>query len=164
MALRAERISAETIELEPLRADHADEMVDVLAADELYAFTGGQPPTLLELRLAYASRVIGPGPESGEAWLNWIVRERASGAAIGFVQATVRGDEASVAWVIGAGFQGRGFARAAAVAMADWLRGNGVPALRADIHPDHAASQAVARALGLSPTGERVDGEVRWRG
>jgi len=30
------------------------------------------------------------------------------------------------------------------------------------VHPDHAASQGVARAIGLGPTRTMVDGEVRW--
>ena len=34
----------------------------------------------------------------------------------------------------------------------------------AHIHPDHEASVAVARRIGMSPTGEVVDGEVRWEG
>ncbi|RII89234.1 GNAT family N-acetyltransferase, partial [Clavibacter michiganensis] len=41
-------------------------------------------------------------------------------------------------------------------------REDGVGVVRAHIHPDHAASEAVARRLGLAPTDERVDGEVRW--
>jgi hypothetical protein len=32
----------------------------------------------------------------------------------------------------------------------------------AHIHPGHLASQGVARAAGLSPTGDVYDGEVRW--
>ena len=35
-------------------------------------------------------------------------------------------------------------------------------AVIAHIHPAHLASQRVARAAGLSPTGEVHDGEVRW--
>ena len=32
----------------------------------------------------------------------------------------------------------------------------------AHIHPEHRASQRVARAVGLVPTTQVVDGEVRW--
>ncbi|MET4925960.1 GNAT family N-acetyltransferase, partial [Streptomyces sp. PSRA5] len=32
----------------------------------------------------------------------------------------------------------------------------------AHVHPDHAASEAVARAAGLEPTDEWHEGEVRW--
>ncbi|MGW4300488.1 GNAT family N-acetyltransferase [Streptomyces sp. NPDC004646] len=37
-----------------------------------------------------------------------------------------------------------------------------VSALVAYIHPGHAASAAVARALALAPSDAVVDGEVRW--
>ncbi len=36
--------------------------------------------------------------------------------------------------------------------------------LVADVHPEHTASQRVAQAIGLAPTDEVVDGEVRWAG
>uniref|UniRef100_UPI00374E0D59 GNAT family N-acetyltransferase n=1 Tax=Clavibacter michiganensis TaxID=28447 RepID=UPI00374E0D59 len=58
--------------------------------------------------------------------------------------------------------QGSGAAAECAAAMVAWLREDGVGIVRANIHPDHAASEAVARRLGLAPTDERVDGEVRW--
>lgn len=34
----------------------------------------------------------------------------------------------------------------------------------AHIHPEHAASHAVALRCGLRPADEVVDGEVRWTG
>jgi RimJ/RimL family protein N-acetyltransferase len=46
--------------------------------------------------------------------------------------------------------------------MADWLTAQGVRRLVAHVHPDHVASAAVARSLGLAATDELVDGEVRW--
>jgi RimJ/RimL family protein N-acetyltransferase len=150
------------VTLEPLRVEHAEEMVAVLADPSLYAFAGGAPPSLAQLRARYAAQVAGGG--EGERWLNWVVREVASGVAVGYVQATVRGPEASIAWVIRAGYQGRGFAGDAVLAMIELLRAEGVERLRADIHPDHAASAAVARRAGLSPTDEVVDGEIRWVG
>jgi hypothetical protein len=38
-----------------------------------------------------------------------------------------------------------------------------VAAFTANIHPDHAASQGVARSLGLRPSESVLDGEVCWR-
>jgi len=38
----------------------------------------------------------------------------------------------------------------------------GVTRIDAHVHPDHAASAAVARSIGLARTGEVVDGEERW--
>ena len=40
----------------------------------------------------------------------------------------------------------------------------GVEVVVAHVHPQHHASIAVARAIGLAPTGTIVDGEVRWQG
>ena len=39
----------------------------------------------------------------------------------------------------------------------------GVGPVYAHVHPDHRASAAVAAAVGLTPTDEIVDGEVRWQ-
>ncbi len=132
---------------------------------ELHAFTGGEPATVEELRIRYARQVVGHSPDRTQRWLNWVVRRRVDGRLIGFVQATVSDQDqlvAEVAWVIGTEFQGRGYAREAAALMVDWLQTSGVGAVVALIHPDHQASGAIARGLGLSPTAELVDGEIRW--
>ena len=68
------------------------------------------------------------------------------------------------AWVVFSPFQGRGYAREAAVVLVEWLLASGAAdAVVAHIHPEHAASEAVARAAGLERTDEWHDGERRWR-
>jgi RimJ/RimL family protein N-acetyltransferase len=155
--------------LEPLRVDHAAEMAPVLADRSLYTFTGGEPPTLDDLRERYARQATGRSPDGVESWLNWIVRRRSDGHAVGFVQAAISTEPpppapvtAVLAWVLGVRFQGQGYAREATAAVAGWLESVGVHRLVAYIHPDHHASMGVARALGLQSTAERVDGEVVW--
>ena len=88
---------------------------------------------------------------------------RLDGSAIGFVQATVVGELADLAWVVGHSWQGRGYGSEAARAMRDWLAAQGVGRFTAHIHPDHAASMAVAERLGLEAT-DRLDedGEMIW--
>jgi RimJ/RimL family protein N-acetyltransferase len=77
--------------------------------------------------------------------------------------AAAPGPLAEVAWIVGTPWQGRGFAREAAVALVAWLAEQGVADVVAHIHPGHAASAAVAAAAGLAPTGViRDDGEMRW--
>lgn len=71
---------------------------------------------------------------------------------------------AEVAWVVGTPWQGQGFAAEAARALVGWLRWQSVRTVIAHIHPDHHASAAVARAIGLEPTDDWQDGEVRWAG
>ena len=137
----------------------------VLGAPSLYGFTGGEPPSVEQLRDRYAAQVEGP-PDDDEAWRNWIVREGTDaddGAATGYVQATVTGDTADVAWVIGEAWQGRGYASEAAQAMVGWLGTHGVRTVTAHIHPEHDASAAVADRVGLKPTLTVEDGERLWR-
>jgi RimJ/RimL family protein N-acetyltransferase len=158
------RLETERLLLEPLAAWHAAEMAAVLDDPELHRHVGGSPATPAELQRRYARQERGASPDGRERWVNWIVRERSSGAAIGYVQATVddAAGSAEVAWVIGTRFQGRGYASEAAAAMVRRLGEEGVTTVRANIHPGHAASAGVARAVGLEPTTVVVDGEVRW--
>jgi RimJ/RimL family protein N-acetyltransferase len=161
-------IVTDRLELTGLAVADADEMVAVLADPALYAFIGGEPPTRGDLLARYGAQLRGSS-DARETWHNWIVRERSSGAATGFVQATILdpgdGSErtAEIAWVIGTPWQGRGYATDAARALVAWLEAGGVRSIVAHVHPDHAASAAVAERAGLSPTGQLVDGERVWR-
>ena len=150
--------------LEPLRVEHADEAAAAFDDVALHAFTGGAPASADELRARYARQVVGRSPDGSQVWLNWMARRADGSDLVGTVQATVAldGSEAEVAWVVATEHQGRGYAREAAIALATWLRGRGVRDLVAHVHPEHAASGAVARAIGLVPTATIVDGEVRW--
>ncbi len=140
-----------------------DELFALLDDPRLHAFTGDEPRTREELGRWLA--LVGPGrsPSGEEIWCNWIIRKREDGVAIGTAQATIVSDEGTLAWVIGSGWQGQGFAKEAAAAVAAWLRSRGIPRLRAHIHRDHIASNEVARSIGLIETNELVDGEAVWR-
>ncbi|RPK93632.1 MULTISPECIES: GNAT family N-acetyltransferase [Streptomyces] len=146
----------------PLDPAYAEEMAAVLADPALYVFTGGGPPDPAALRSRYERQCTG-SPDPGELWWNWVLRIRADGSLAGYVQATVRGPRAEIAWVVGTPWQGRGYASEAAKGLAAHLvAAGGVRELVAHVHPDHAASEAVAAAAGLRPTGEWEDGERRW--
>ncbi len=151
--------------LEPLRVDHAGELVDVLSDAGLYAFTGGSPPSREELERRYACQVAGPA-DPAQAWHNWVVRLGAEGPAVGFVQATLGPEDgvAELAWVVGSPWQGQGIARSAAALVLEHLLVCGdVTRVVAHIHPEHVASERVAASLGLARTPVLVDGEVEWR-
>ena len=165
----ASPLQTERLALEPLRVHHAEEMAPLLDDARLFAFTGGRPATLAKLRARYALQATGRSPDGVERWLNWIARRHQDGLAVGFVQASVSEDPpppapvtAVLAWVVGVRFQGCGYAREAAGAAVGWLAATGVQRFVAYIHPEHEASMAVARALGLTPTDGIVDGEVVW--
>jgi RimJ/RimL family protein N-acetyltransferase len=164
--LTAPALESQRLVLEPLEPGHADELVNVLDDSALHRFTGGEPCGIVELRARFERQARGESPDGREGWLNWVLRERATERPVGTVQATVPGRNggqvAELAWVIGTGAQGNGFAKEAAATVAEWLRAQGVVRLRAHIHPQHYASMAVARAAGLEPTPVIVDGEIRW--
>lgn len=158
------RLTVVTVSLERLGVDHAEEMWPLLADPSLYEFTGGAPPSRDALAERYRAQVAGSG-RAGERWHNWIVRRADTGEAVGFVQATVVGSTADIAWVVGVAHQGRGFAGSAVRAMVAELTASGVDRFSAHIHPEHRRSQGVAAAVGLSRSGEvDDDGEEIWSG
>jgi len=165
--IRARALSSQRLELAPLRVEDAAEMAAILDDIHLHTFIGGQPATPDELRRRYERQVVGHSPDGSEIWLNWVVRRQDDGQAVGTVQATLTEQAgrliADIAWVIGSSHQRRGYAREAAHTMAGWLREQQVDVVIAFVHPEHEASMAVARALGLAPTDVLVDGEVRWQ-
>lgn len=163
--------------LVPLAATDAPEMVHLLSSPELYRFTGGGPPTLEGLAQRYERQVAVPESHSessldsglgldstSEQWFNWIIRTIDDDVAAGFVQATVRGNEASMAWLVGVDHQRMGYATVATELMDSWLYSLGVEHFRAHIHPQNIASQMVAQNLCLEDTGELdEEGEHIWR-
>ena len=161
--LATPELSTERLVLSALKVAYATEMVEVLSASELYEFTGGTAPTESELRQRYRDQLAGPS-DPIEQWHNWIVRLGSDGPAMGYVQATVRGGHAEIAWVIGRPWQGRGYATEATRAMFAWLTSIGdVQEVTANIHPDHTGSRRVASSAGLEPSSKTVDGEQVWQ-
>lgn len=163
---RAEIILTERLILAPLRVDHAASMVRVLSHPSIYRFTGGEAPTHQQLSARYRRQTEGHSTDGTQGWLNWVVTLTATGESIGFVQATVhfvqKNAVADVAWVIAPPWQERGIASEATTAMVNWLRSQGITHLTAHIHPENAASIAVARRQELTQTADEVDGEVSW--
>lgn len=148
--------------LRPLRVEDAGPMTTVLAEPSLYEFTGGEPPSTPELERRYTVQTRGHSADHSEEWINRIVL--LDEEPIGYVQATITGSTAEIAWVIGRAWQGHGHATRAAMLLVHKLRDRGVTELIAHVHPDHEASRRIAGRLGLEPTGTVVDGELELRG
>ncbi|MER5468761.1 GNAT family N-acetyltransferase [Streptomyces sp. NPDC002935] len=150
------------LDLVPLRVEHAEEMAEVLSDPALHTFIGGEPSTPQSLRSRY-ERLVAGSPDPAVLWCNWVLRERTEGFLVGTVQATVSGEVAEIAWVVGTPWQGRGYAVEAARSLVRHvIRAFPVRTVVAHVHPAHHASAAVAAAAGLAPTGNVQDGEVRW--
>ena len=135
-AMTTDQISSARLRLVPLTVADAAEMVGVLSGDALYAYTGGAPPGLDELRARYAGQAAG-SPDGSEEWRNWILRRQPGGQAVGYVQATITGQgrRAEIAWVVGLDWQGRGYAAEAAQALVTWLDSRGTAVIQAHTPP-----------------------------
>lgn len=161
-------LAAPRLDLEPLRVEHAEEMSPLLDDPSLHVFIGDEPASLADLRERYRRQAAGGPSDGSQRWLNWVVRRREDARAVGTVQATVTSQDgvlvAEVAWVVATQYQGQGYAREAAGVAVAWLRRQGVSTFVAHVHPEHQASQGVARAVGLTATTTLVDGETRWQG
>ena len=164
---QASVLKSDRFSLEPLAAQHAVEMVTVLASPGLYRFTGGQPPAPDELRARYERQSRGESQDGSAGWLNWIIRPLSGGPATGYVQVTLtreKGDlVADIAWLVAEAGQGCGVATETAGAVVAWLPSIGTRRVQALIHPDHTASARVAQRLGLAQTPTLVDGERLWQ-
>ncbi|MDO5617249.1 GNAT family N-acetyltransferase [Kocuria sp.] len=153
-----------TVTLRPITIQDAEVMVGVLSDPTLYQFMGGEPPTVAELEQRYTIQTRGQSPDRSAEWINMAVVLDPGQKLIGYVQATVPhdGGPTEIAWVIGRPWQGQGHASRAAELLFQYLRQRGVCNLVAHVHPEHAASQAIASKLGMTPTEVLVDGETRW--
>jgi len=165
MGLHVEALHTARLTLTPLMAADSDAMVAVYADPAMYTYTGGTPPTGTELRDRYERLAQGWNHDHSEQWCNWIVRVSGRTEPIGAMQASIADDptSAAVAWEVAVRQQGNGFASEAATAVVEWLIARGVAAITATIHPEHAASAAIARNAGMTATDEIDDDEVVWK-
>jgi RimJ/RimL family protein N-acetyltransferase len=159
--MRDDEIQGARVVLLPLTGDDADDLAGLLDDRVIRGFLG--VAELAGLRRRFASWESRRTPHGGQQWLNWIVRARDDRRALGWVQATVEGRAASLAWALLPAERGRGAASDAMRTMSAWLRATlDVEELTAAIDPENTASERVARAAGFAPTDRFRRGERVW--
>src|SRR4051794_13586818 len=159
--MRDVHITGGDVVLEPLCGEHASELAPLLDDPRVAEMLG--VADVEGLRRRFARWETRRSPDGGETWLNWLVRRRADGRALGWTQATVRGATVSVAYALVPAARGHGAAAAAVRAMTAWLRSEiDAREITASIAGDNIASARVARAAGFMPTDRRAGGEVVW--
>jgi len=143
-------LHTERLRLDPLVTAHADAMYTLLKDPTLYRHMDGAPPPSAEhLRSIYGKLESRSSPDGSQGWFNWVV-STLDGPPVGYVQATVAGEQAWVAYVIGSAHQARGYAREATAAMIDHLAGvHGVRRFLAVAEAGNRPSLALLQALGF---------------
>jgi RimJ/RimL family protein N-acetyltransferase len=143
----------EALWIEPLEARHAAELFEALQDPRLYPFIPEKPPLTLErLQAGFRHFCGGPPAGSGEVWLNWVIRDRASGACIGTLQATrFASGELWVGYKIIPPWWGRGVGTSGLRWLVDelQLRFPGVPVL-ASVDTRNTASVRVLEKCGFA--------------
>jgi [ribosomal protein S5]-alanine N-acetyltransferase len=123
------------LRLEPQAERHAEGLFAPLSDARLYTHIPQEPPASLQAlreRLAWLS--ARRSPKGDELWLNWVICDAHSGAYIGRVQATVRGDApAYIAYEVFPAFWHQGYATEACVRMIGWLID--------DLHIEHFSAE-----------------------
>jgi RimJ/RimL family protein N-acetyltransferase len=161
VAVNLEDITSERAVLVALRADDADELAGLLEEERMREWLRARD--VGELRERFATWESRRSPDGDESWLNWVVRERHDARALGWLQATVRGDAATVTYAILPAERGAGAAADAVRALVRWLHHTlGVVMVTAEIDETHEASVRVAVSAGFERTIRRTGDEVVW--
>jgi RimJ/RimL family protein N-acetyltransferase len=155
-------IVTERLVLSRIARSDVDELVVMLSKPELYEHIGDAPGSVEEAQ-AKAERWLRGSADPEVRWINHVARY--DGKLVGLAQATVRaGGSCEIAYLVDPSAQRQGFGTEMMRAFCAELRATmDSVELVAHVLPGHVASESVARAVGLTPTEERVDGERVWR-
>lgn len=138
--------------LEPLRIDHAESMYAGLSERAAYEFLPDDPPTDLEaLQARFQRQVVGHSPDNSALWFNWVIRRQADGEFLGYTQATVTSELATVAYHVFPPYWRQGIGRSALAATLDLVFcTNSVILVQALVDTRNQASQALLKSLGFT--------------
>ncbi len=137
-------------------------MFTLLNDIKLHEHIGGEPyANIKEFLERYQRLSKGGSPDGRERWINWIIIDDAK--CVGFVQATIACDSASIAWVIGTAYQSKGYATKAAKLLIKYLMDLGISEINANIGVGNLASQRVASKIGMRRTSVYNGDEQVWK-
>ena len=144
------------LRLEPLTRAHAAEYFAILSDSRLFESIPHDPPATVEaLEARFARLERGRSPDGRQAWLNWMIRVKASSICVGRVEASVDPDaSAYFAYELGSEHWGRGFATEACARVIDALfRDHGVERITAEVDTRNLASIRLLERLGFERGG-----------
>jgi RimJ/RimL family protein N-acetyltransferase len=147
----ASSVPTHRVTYEPLTPSVIPEVAAALDDDRVYRFIGGRPPRS-QVEHALRKALAGPAPDAvGEVWLNIVVRDPASDAVLGRLEATIHHGIAEVAFLYAPRHWGKGWATDGLRWLHTQLRARSVVALWATVAPRNAASAALLARGGYQP-------------
>lgn len=152
----------ERLLLEPLRAQHAAELFEVLSDEQLYRHIPQDPPVTLDaLTERYRRLESRRSPGGEEQWLNWAVRSKSDRRCVGRIEVTVRPDGiALLAYEIGPAFWQRGIATEACRRVIRALFEEGdVTTVHAEVDTRNLPSIRLLERLGFERSGFRANAD-----
>jgi RimJ/RimL family protein N-acetyltransferase len=156
-----EPIRSRRLVLVPLKATDAEALAGLLEESPLREWLRADDAA--GLRQRFARWETRRSPDGQQAWLNWIVRAADDERPLGWLQATVSGNAARVAYALLPAERGAGVASEALRALVRWLTDRqGVSSVTAEIDDANVASGRVAAAAGFERTDRRSGGETVW--
>ncbi len=164
------RGNTDRLTIEPLGHEHAEGLFSALDHPEVAQYLSAPDVTTLGALDARIDRLARGPADSDEIWLNAAIRRSDDGAIIGRIEASVHGDWAELAYLVGPTYQHRGYAREAVRWLIAELRSRGVVEVWAAVHPRNSRSLALLEALCFSrqaelarPLGSHDPGDVILR-
>ena len=141
------------LRLEPLRASHAALLFPMLADPRIYTYVPDEARvTVAMLAARFGELARGAPPEANECWLNWVLRRRDDGAAVGTLQATIEpGGRAWIGYLLASAAWGQGFAtEACAWLVAELAQRHRVRDVLASVDARNLRSIAVLERVGFA--------------
>lgn len=140
------------IRIETQTPDHAGGLFAALSDPRVYTHLDEDPPSSVSELRARLERLTAGGPPDGSArWFNWTVFDDAE--IVGYVQATLTGETASIAYVIAPAAWGRGIASEACRQMLEILLRDAAPRrFVADAARENLRSRRLLARLGFALT------------
>ena len=156
-------LTSERLDCEALVAGHAPLLFPELRNEALYEFIPQDPPANVAALSARFERLEREphSPDGSELWLNWVVRERATGAYAGTLEASVTPAQAAeIAYFVFAPYQRRGYAKEGVGVLVDCLfETYQVGVVVAEIDTRNIASISLVESLGFACVAHTVDAD-----
>ncbi len=139
--------------LEPLVVGHATALFEAHQAPDLYTYIPQDPPSSLEaLTTRFSALASRRSPDGQEDWLNWALRQHATGDYVGTIQATVLANHtALLAYMVFVPFWRQGYALESCTrVLAHLFEDYHVSRVAAEIDTRNTASIQLVEALGFT--------------